>query len=369
MLRILGWDHPRCMAPLRAAAARYHELHPHVDLALMARPLASFNDEPVEALGDDADLVVFDHPMVPQAAAAGSLLALDIVADELQIPLVVPETVGASGDSYVWGGHTWGLAVDAACQVAVARVDVLEQLGVNVPVTWTEVLALAAEHPGRVALPLHPSDAFCALLSISAALAPAGVERGWLAPGAVELLTELVRRVEAVCFELSPPELLDMLHHRGKHWSYVPLTFAYVSGIAPGLAWFDAPRIDGGPPGALLGGAGLGLTRACKSPREALRFALWYARPETQTNLVLKAGGQPAAKAVWDDAACDAQAHGLFSRTRQTIDHAIVRPRATWWSLFQANASQRLHQLLGSQASAELISKEMNLVHDHYANR
>jgi multiple sugar transport system substrate-binding protein len=184
MLRILGWDNPRCMAPMRAATEHYRELHPHVNFSLTARPLASFNDQPIEALPGEADVVVFDHPMVPQAAAAASLLALDVVADELRTPLVCPETVGASGDSYDWNGHTWGLAVDAACQVAAARVEVFEQLGVEVPMTWDQVLALAAEHPSRVALPLYPSDAFCALLSISAALAPGGVERGWLALGA-----------------------------------------------------------------------------------------------------------------------------------------------------------------------------------------
>ncbi len=367
-LRILGWDHPRCMAPMRAAAERYRKLHPHVELALQSRPLASFNDEPLEALGRDVDLVVFDHPMVPQAAAAESLLALDLVAHELQAPLVVPETIGASGDSYVWDGHRWGLAVDAACQVAAGRVDVLEQLGVNVPVTWDDVLALASEHPGSVALPLYASDAFCALLSISAALAPDGLKDAWLAPGAVELLSELTRCVDATCFQLNPPALLDILRSGG-HWAYVPLTFGYAGSTAPGLAWFDAPRVDGRPPGAVLGGAGLGLTGACSSPAEALRFALWYAQPETQAGIVLTAGGQPAARAVWDDAACDALAHGLFSGTRQTIDHAIVRPPAIWWPLFQAAASQRLHQLLLRQASAEQISTEMNALHDHYANR
>jgi multiple sugar transport system substrate-binding protein len=369
-LRILCWDHPRCTEPMRAAAERYGDMHPEVELSLRSRSLASFNDEPIEGLAREADLVVFDHPMVPRAGASGALLALDVLADELRESLALTEAVGASQASYDWQGHTWGVAVDAACQVAVARPDRLWRLGARAPATWDEVLTLAAEHPGAVALPLYHSDAFCALLSLSAALAPDGPDDqdGWLVPDAVRLLCELARLVDPACLELNPPALLHALR-AGQRWAYVPLTFGYVhAGSRSELAWFDAPRVDGGPPGSVLGGAGLGVTRHASSPAQALRFALWYARAETQRDIVLTAGGQPAARAVWDDPSADARAHGMFSRTRRTIEHAVVRPRAPWWPLFQAQASARLHELLPSQAPAPRVHAALLDIHHSYAD-
>lgn len=370
-LRILCWEHPRCTEPMRAAAQRYRELRPHVEIALQSRPLASFNDEPIERLGRETDLVVFDHPMAPRAAALGALRALDVLADDLGDGLALAEAVGPSQASYAWDGHIWGVAVDAACQVAVARPDRLGRLGASVPATWHEVLRLAADHRGAVALPLYHSDAFCALLSLSAALSPKGPDdrRGWLAPEAVELLCELVRLVDPACLELNPPAVLEALR-TGNRWAYVPLTFGYVgAGGGDDLVWVDAPRVGGGQPGSVLGGAGLGVTRHAGSPAEALCFALWYAQPEIQHDVVLSAGGQPAARAVWDDPAADALAHGMFSGTRRTIDHAVVRPRAPWWPLFQAQASERLHELLCRHAPAPRVHAALVDLHDSYANR
>lgn len=366
-LRILGWDHPRCMAPLRAAAVQYRALYPSIELSLQTRPLASFNDELLDARAQDVDLVVFDHPMVPQAASAGALLALDLTAEALNVELALTETVGASAASYESDGHVWGIAVDAACQVAAARADQLRQLGVGIPETWEQVLALANDHPGSVALPLYPSDAFCALLSIAAAISP-NREDAWQSAEAIEVLVQLVRCVDPDCFELNPPSLLKRLE-ADRSWAYVPLMFGYANMNLPGLEWCEAPRVDRRPPGAVLGGAGLGLTRDARSPTEALRFALWYGSAETQGNIVLAAGGQPAAKTVWDDADADAQAHGLFSRTRQTIEHAVVRPRTRWWAAFQAEASRRLHHLLAGGEPVARIRDELSRIHDQHEKR
>lgn len=357
---------------MRAAAARYRELRPHVELSLRTRPLASFNDQPIESLGREFDLVVFDHPMVPRAAEAGALLPLDVLARELDRPLVPASAmIGASQASYVWEGHTWGVAVDAACQVAVARPDLLARLGAPVPATWDEVLALASASPGSVALPLFHSDAFCALISVSVGLAsarPTGPSRDWLSLDAVRLLAELARLVDPACFELNPPELLARLSDADR-WAYVPLSFGY-AGVGRGrLEWHDAPRVEGRSPGSILGGAGLGVTRHAGAPAEALRFALWYASAETQRDVVLPAGGQPAARAVWDDPAADASANGLFSGTRSTIDQAVVRPRAPWWPPFQAEASLQLHRLLRSGAPPARIHAALTGLHADYTNR
>lgn len=75
------------------------------------------------------------------------------------------DVVGASHSSYTYAGHQWGLATDAACQVAAVRVDLLEA---GPPATWDEVLELARAQPGRVALPLAPGHAISSFLTLCA---------------------------------------------------------------------------------------------------------------------------------------------------------------------------------------------------------
>lgn len=49
------------MGPLRAAACEWRE-RAGVEAEWSARPLAAFNDQPVEELALDADPLVVDHP-------------------------------------------------------------------------------------------------------------------------------------------------------------------------------------------------------------------------------------------------------------------------------------------------------------------
>jgi len=74
-LRGIGWDHPRCMAPLRACAEAWAAAHPAVALAWEARPLSAFEDQPLEQLAASYDLLAIDHPSrsrAPGPAASAS---------------------------------------------------------------------------------------------------------------------------------------------------------------------------------------------------------------------------------------------------------------------------------------------------------
>ena len=352
-LRVLCWDDPRCTAPLRAAAAAYRDVRPGVTVELATRPLSAFNDQPVEEAAATCDLLVFDHPMTARAAERAALVALESVDPAV----VLPDAVGASQQSYRWVGRTWGVAVDTACQVAASRPDLLAAAGEAVPTTWEQVIGLATRRPGSVALPLGPADAFCALMSLSAATS---APPAWCTAEGVALLAQLSEQVDPACLRMNPPALLSVVATGGT-WAYVPLTFGYAA-RSGALAWHDAPLVAGSR-AALLGGAGLGITAACADPGEALRFALWYADPAVQRDVVLASGGQPASRRVWDEAG------GFFAATRRSVETAFVRPRHPAWPQFQQQASELLHAELVARSPAAGIHEALLDLHHRLITR
>ncbi|HZB32526.1 MAG TPA: hypothetical protein VE465_20380, partial [Streptosporangiaceae bacterium] len=218
-LRGLCWDHPRCTAPMAAAAAEWSRWRPDVAIRWDARPLAAFNDQPIAAAAADYDLIFVDHPMMGEAAAAGCLAPLDELIAPDDLAALAADSIGGCHFAYAYGGRQWAVAVDAACQVAVADEKRLAGLGAVAPRTWPEVLELARRHPGSMALPLYPSDAFCALLTMSAGDLDGGpghpsepngsdesdeVVRRPFTDTAVELLTEVAALADPRSFDLNP---------------------------------------------------------------------------------------------------------------------------------------------------------------------
>jgi multiple sugar transport system substrate-binding protein len=336
VLRALGWDHPRCRAPMEACAAAY----PRARLVWEYRSLESFGDQPLAELADSYDLVVIDHPHIGEAVDAGCLRPLD-VAD--------PGGVGASHASYAYAGRQWALAVDAACQVAAWHPAFTER-----PANWEEVLVLAGARPGRVALPLHPAHALCSLATLCAqAGAPLEPPLDLAAiEAALAQLAGLAALAPAEAFDWEPPAALQWLE-RGDG-DYVPLAFGFVS--YAGEVRFGPPA---GGPGAILGGAGLAVTAASPNPLEAQDFALWCASDSVQIEVVAAAGGQPASRAAWYDDAVDAAAHGYYSGTRAAIEGAWTRPRDAWWPPFQRDGGRLVHEGLRARRPPREIAAEL----------
>jgi multiple sugar transport system substrate-binding protein len=372
-LRLLTWDDPRATGPLGAAIAAYTREVPHVAIELDRRPLAAFNDEPIEEAAARADLVVFDHPMVPRAADRGALLPLDELLG--RVGPAAASTVGGSADSYRWRGRTWGLAIDAACQVMASRPDLLDRIGVAPPDSVSSLLELADAHPGRVVLPLYPSDAFCTLLTLSAAHARAAREPvSWLRRAALTDLLSLVGRTDPQGFDLNPPAVLRGLRTHDR-WALAPFTFGYANvnrhPVDRRIDWHDLPTVAGAR-ASILGGAGLGISASTRAPEAAADLLVWFSAPEVQRSIAVPNGGQPACRAVWDDPGADREVAGFFGRTRRTIDAAFVRPQAPWWPGFQHEASVELARRLRRQEPADTIHDvllELHAQHRHDPDR
>jgi multiple sugar transport system substrate-binding protein len=331
-LRGITWDHPRGLDSVRGAANAW-ALAGGKEIAWDVRSLQGFADASLEVLVDQYDLLVIDHPHIPHAAKAGLLVPVDTVGRDPELATLAAQSVGPSHSTYEHEGHQYGLAIDAATQVAVYRPDVLSQP----PTTWDEVFALAEE--GRVLWPSKPVDAISSFLTLAANRGAAIAGEGFIDTdeglAVLDRLHHLAALVPPICLGENPIETAE--HLAGEEaWAYAPLAFGYTNYSRAGfrrhrLAYTDMPRGRRGVAGSCLGGAGIAVSSRSAHAAEAVDFAFWVASAEVQRGVYYASGGQPGNAVAWDDDAVNADCLDFFRSTRATLEGAWVRPRFDSW--------------------------------------
>ena len=366
-LRGISWDHPRGHACMVATAEAYASVQPEVRIVWDTRSLQAFADFPVQKLAESYDLLVIDHPFVGFAAADGCLLPLEEHVDAAVLADQVANSVGPSHRSYIYGGHQWALATDAAGHVSAYRPDLLAEIG-GLPRTWDDLLAAAAarrnQERARVANPLIPIDSLMSFCSICAAAgeppyaAPDQVVSRSTGRQALDTLKELQTASHPASLSRNPPRMLDLMSTTDEI-AYIPLLFGYSNyarpGFRPALIRFSGvPTVDGGASrGGILGGAGLAVSASTKHPGPAAAYAAYVASPDIQRGIYFAAGGQPGHRAAWCDAAVNAASSDFFQDTLAALDRAYLRPRYLGFMEVQERSGELIHAWLTSGASAD----------------
>lgn len=157
------------MTPMRACAEVWQRSG-HAAIEWYARSLKAFGDQPLASIAGRYDILVIDHPLCGSAACRGDLVPFEDAIGRHALERLESSSVGASQRSYKYGGWTWGVATDAACQVSACRSDLLH---VGLPATWPEAVRLVRALGTKAALPLTPAHAISSLLTLWAA---AGLE-------------------------------------------------------------------------------------------------------------------------------------------------------------------------------------------------
>lgn len=363
-LRGMTWEHARGFDCMVGAAMAYRAEMPDVRVEWEYRSLQAFADAPVDELAQSFDLLVIDHPHIPLAVAQGCLAPLDGAGFDDQLQLLADQSVGASHASYAYDGHQYGLASDAAAQVAVHRPDLLS----DVPQSWEEVLQLARD--GRVLWAAKPIDAFSSLLTIAAnnGTPPFSEPGSFLdAESAMAVLArmrELASLVPEFCLEANPIDIAEALS-REDRWLYSPLAFGYSNYSRMAyrrvrLAYTDIPSGSRGTSGSVLGGAGIAVSAHSAHLGQAQAFAVWVASSDAQCGVYFDAGGQPGNAQAWDDDGLNAQTLDFFRNTRATLEGALVRPREVGFIAFQDTVSPWVTEMLRGRISEDLLVSRMN---------
>lgn len=367
VLRGITWEHARGYDSVVAAAHEYRRVRPDVDVRWEFRSLQAFADHPIDDLVEAYDLLIVDHPHVPLAAERGLFAPLDGQGFDDRLGVLATQSVGRSHESYFHAGHQWGLATDAAAQVAAYRPDLLPEP----PRDWPAVLELARE--GRVLWPAKPIDAFSSLVTLCANRGTPPLRGdGFLAfekvSPALELLHELAALVPEDNLGMNPIQVADELATSDR-WAYSPLLFGYTNysraGFRPSrLRYIDIPRGPQGVAGSLLGGAGVAVSARSAHIPAAVDFAFWLDSAAVQEGVYYDGGGQPGNAVAWESERTNADSLDFFRGTRETLDGAYLRPRHANYIELQDESSPLVTAALRRElGDRELVDRLNDIAH------
>lgn len=343
----ITWDHPRAIDGLEACSPDLLSQF-SAEVTWTARSLLAFGDQHISEFASEHDLLIIDHPHVPDAVVSGSVLALDQLMEPAQLAQLTQESVGESHNSYGYRGHIWALAIDTAAQVSVYREGTE-----GVPPLWSDVLADAKR--GRVLWPHKPVDAFSTfatlmaqqgkpLLSLGAELDTAAAEF------ALDLMVKLTALTPDICSRSNPIDVAEMLAG-SEDYDYSPALYGYTNYSRVGfrkhrLRYDDIVSFDGRASGSQLGGAGIAVSSATKHPQLAAAIAAHLSLAGSQAGPYTTGGGQPGNLRAWLNPALNELTGNFFRNTLRTLERAWVRPRIFGYPDYQMAVSLIIHSAL-----------------------
>ena len=371
-LRGITWDHSRGYTPMVATAQRFHELHPDVDIIWEKRSLKAFGDYPLQKLVDKFDLLIIDHPFVGYAASHPILLPLDeyLPTDYLQDQAA--NSVGASHESYIYDGHQWALATDAATPIASYRPDLLKKHGLSLPQTFDEVLELA-----KSGMVIVPGVAVDSLMNIYYFCISKGIplfenerfvdeEQGvW----ALQQLRTLVGLCPPECLSRNPIKTYDALSS-GDAYVYCPFAYGYSNYGRAGyaqhvLGFTNVVGFEKNKTGSTtLGGTGLAISAHCQHKDIAVDYTKYVNSGLIQRTLYVENGGQPGHRSAWLDETVNTRSNHFFRDTLATLDNAYLRPRYDGYLHFQDVGGPIVREFLMDQADAKATLKQLQKVYE-----
>ncbi|MDK1477735.1 carbohydrate ABC transporter substrate-binding protein, partial [Sinorhizobium sp. 6-117] len=176
------------------------------------------------------------------------------------------------------------------------------------------------------------------------------------AAAALETMQRLHALRPAGSENLNPIALLETMA-RSEDIALIPLVFGYVTYAAPGHAprivtFSDTIRASGGQ-GGVIGGTGIAFSRRCRPTPELLAHIASLLTASTQIETFPAFGGQPSARAAWQDRGVNRKWGDFYRNTLATAETALLRPRFDGYIAFQTAASVRIRVALDEREDPE----------------
>ena len=370
------WGHERGYASLKALNADHSNLFP-ADVDWDVRTLQQFADQSMSELSKKYDMIVFDHPWTGEIAAKEYFYPLDQFLSKEFLAEQEANSVGKSYESYIWKGHIYGLQIDTAGHVSAARSDLLAKNGLKKPNTWTETLEFAkklfAEKKPLLALPLDPVNIWCLFMTLAANQKVDAYQDGkQVLPDAKSLeilnfIIELGKYGPKEAYDWNPIHLLNEMS-TGDDVMYCPALFGYsnygMAGFKKNLIEFGSiPSSGFGSIGGILGGAGIGITKSCKSPEIAAKVIEVIGSPKIQRTLYATTGGQSGHRSAWLDQDLNAFTNNFYANTLDTLDNSYLRPRFPGFIEIQTDSGDILAEAVYGKISPEKAVQGINKIY------
>ena len=351
ILKGITWDHPRALDSL-LNSNRLLESEINVSIEWEVRSLLAFGDQPIAEFYQNFDLIIIDHPHVPDAVHSQTVSPFDELLERKELDLLLQTSVGQSHASYQYRGSQWALAIDTAAQVSAFRPDKAD----HSPIFWSEVFDIARS--GVLLWPHKPVDAFSTFATLMAQReAPLGGTETFIekreAAEVLEFMIELSGLVPDFCLLSNPIDVAEMLAGDDKYVHGICM-YGYSNYSRKGfrrhiVTYDDLPSFDGRASGSQLGGAGIAVSSASSKPRLAAQVAYLLSSPDIQSSAYVMAGGQPGNLAAWKSSYANEITHNFFANTLRSLERAWVRPRLFGWPEVQFATSQIIHRILSEK--------------------
>lgn len=375
ILKGMTWSHDRGLKPLLAAAQKFKIVRPEVTIQWDARSLSDFEIYPLDQLASKYDFIMIDHPHIGTAYAQNLLTPLDEWIPKPFIEELSKNSVGFSHESYFWEGHQWALAADAAAQFSAYREDVLTELGIKAPKTWTEVFKLseALKDKYAIAIPFVPIHAYSSFFSMCSQLS----ERKFWSNGeyldkepGIKALKHLERVLDLShidSFNMDPINLLDKMSSENEI-VYCPLVYGYSTysqaGYSENIIKFnEMPSDTGKPEGSMIGGVGLSISSKCEHKDVAAEFLMMTMSEEFQKGTFADNCGQPGHRMAWLNEKVNEKSNNFYKDTLQTMDFGSMRPRFNGYIDFQEKAGRMIRNFIKhKRKDYEVFIDELNML-------
>ena len=344
----MTWDHPRGFESLVESNPSLIQAC-DISVEWQARSLLAFGDQHISEFYKEFDLMIIDHPHVPDAVHANAVLPVTEFLTSEQVEILERTSVGQSHNSYMYQGKIWSLAIDTAAQVSAYRPDKAD----GSPIFWSDVLDQA--RAGRLLWAHKPVDAFSTFATLCAQLGkPLASTQNFVesdvATQALDLMVELAGLVPDFCLTSNPIDIAERLS-TSDDYAFGVCMYGYSNYSRDGfkkniLIYDDVPSFDGQASGSQLGGAGIAISSASANPKAAAIAAFYLSEPGIQSSVYGRAGGQPGNLVAWKNHALNQITRNFFENTLRTLERAWVRPRILGWPDVQYQSSLIIHEIL-----------------------
>lgn len=347
-LKGMTWDHPRGLECLVRSNEKLIEMS-GISISWDARSLLAFGDQHISEFFEDYDLMVIDHPHVPDAVHAKAVIPFENLISQAELDRLEITSVGDSHHSYLYQNKHWALAIDTAAQVSAYRADKAD----HAPVFWDEVFELARQ---KQLLWAHkPVDAFSTFATLMAQkMSPITPNEQYVnkevAFEVLEFMCELASLVPEFCGQSNPIDIAEILSSTDD-FAHGVCMYGYSNYSRAGfrnktLVYDDLPSFDAMATGSQLGGAGIAVSSASKNQQAAAKAAALLASPELQASTYGLNGGQPGNLLAWKSNQLNSASENFFRNTLRTLERAWVRPRVLGWPDVQYQSSLVIHKCL-----------------------
>lgn len=367
-LKGITWNHSRGFTSIVAAAQRFTELNPDVEIVWEKRSLQAFADEPINELAKRYDFLIIDHPWTGFAARTEVILPLNkFLSDEYLKDLAV-NTVGKSHESYSIKGKQWALAIDAATPVAASRPDLFEKLNLKFPETFDDLIELSKT--GMVAIPGIPQDTLmsfymiCSTLGEDVCTSDKEVISEKTGIKALQILRALGKNIKKENYDWNPIKVYEAMTLTDDYL-YSPFAYGYTNYSREGYArkhlkFHDMVAIDNQKLITTLGGTGLAISANTEHPEIAGKFVEYVGSEATQKGVFFDNGGQPGHRQAWLDKRANDLTNNFFKDTLPALDRAFLRPRYHGHMYFQDRAGAPIREYMMNGGDEQQLLKDLN---------